>query len=54
MKIIKADEVATMLATTPSHIYALARQNKIPYVRVGRLVRFEEAQIFAWMVEQRN
>ncbi len=38
-------EVAAILRVTPSTIYTWTRQGQLPYVRVGRLIRFTPEQI---------
>jgi excisionase family DNA binding protein len=43
-----AVEVAPWLRTTTARIYELARQNKLPHIRVGRKVLFEEGALDAW------
>jgi len=34
---------------TPARLYELAREDKIPHVRIGRQVRFPERAVAAWI-----
>ena len=38
-----------ILGVSISTVNEMVRQNKIRYVRVGRLVRFREADVFAYL-----
>lgn len=49
MNTITADEVAKILKVTPERVYELCRQRLIPYVRLGRQIRFEEEQLRNWL-----
>jgi excisionase family DNA binding protein len=44
-RLLTVAEVADKLQVKASTIYAWVRQNKIPYIRVGRLIRFTTKQI---------
>lgn len=43
------DAVAAYLSTTPRHVRELVYRRTIPYLKVGRLVRFRRADIEAWL-----
>jgi excisionase family DNA binding protein len=49
--LIDSTEVATRLGTTQRHVRRLVAERRIPFVKVGRLVKFDVAQVEAW-VEQ--
>lgn len=42
-------EVADMLRMSPCSIRRLVKEKKIPYLRIGRSVRFPREQIDAWL-----
>ncbi|MBI4167174.1 MAG: helix-turn-helix domain-containing protein [Acidobacteria bacterium] len=44
-KLLTVSEVADLLKVKPSTIYTWARQDRIPHIRIGRLVRFVLSQI---------
>lgn len=46
---ITIDELAARLGTSSRHIRRLVAERRIPYVKVGRLVRFDPADIAAWI-----
>jgi excisionase family DNA binding protein len=48
-----AERVAAELGISKQHIYRLVRHNRIPFVRIDRLVRFHPDKIHAW-VETRS
>ena len=39
--LVTADELAATLGIPKNAVYALARENRIPTVRIGRRVRFD-------------
>lgn len=49
MKLLLAQQVAEILKIPLASVYDLARRKLIPSVRVGRLVRFEEDTLRAWI-----
>jgi excisionase family DNA binding protein len=44
-----AQDVARELKVSACHVYRLASQNKIPFAKVGKLVRFSPDQIAEWI-----
>lgn len=48
-KLLLAQEAATLLRIPPNRIYELAKRSLIPCVRIGRLVRFPEHLLLAWI-----
>ncbi len=53
-KLLTPDEVASMLQVEKSTIYAWTHTKQIPYLKVGRLVRFEPQTIQEWLTERRE
>ncbi|MDU2063742.1 MAG: helix-turn-helix domain-containing protein [Sporomusaceae bacterium] len=47
--ILSAQQVADMLQVSDDTIYELVRQNKIPFKRVGKQLRFVGYQIIEWL-----
>jgi excisionase family DNA binding protein len=45
--------VAEVLGVTPRHIHRLVAERRIPYVKVGRFVRFDPAELSIWLDGQR-
>jgi excisionase family DNA binding protein len=54
MRTLLADEIAQMLRVPKGRVYELARQGKLPAIRIGRLVRFREETVAAWLAELEN
>jgi excisionase family DNA binding protein len=50
-EIMTAQEVATLLRVNKSWVYAQARANRIPHIRLGRYVRFRRSAINEWLDE---
>lgn len=50
----KVEYVADLLDVTPSWVYSACEQDRIPFVRVGRYLRFRESEILAWLESQRG
>ena len=47
-EILNVDEVAARYGTSRQRVYTLARENLIPAIRMGRLVRFSVRQLLEW------
>ncbi len=48
-ELLTTDEVAARLRATPSFVRRLVAERRITYVKVGRLVRFEECAVTAYI-----
>jgi excisionase family DNA binding protein len=46
------DRTAVELAISKAHLYRLIREKRVPFVRVGRLVRFHPKDVRAWLAER--
>jgi len=40
------------MATSVRHIQRLVSERRIPYVKVGHFVRFDQAELTAWLEER--
>lgn len=51
--LMRADEVAELLAVRPSTIYELSRrrQDPLPSIRIGRSKRFDRAAVARWVAD---
>ena len=45
--------VAAIMATSVRHIQRLVSERRIPYVKVGHFVRFDQSELVAWLDERR-
>ena len=48
------DEVAEMLQIARKTVVVMAREGRIPCVRIGRFVRFDPTEIDRWIDGQRS
>ena len=48
-RLLTAEEVAEQLQVSPSWIYEHVQVGQFPAVRCGRLVRFDQADVDAWV-----
>lgn len=46
--------VAKVLDVTPRHIQRLVAERRIPYLKIGRFVRFDRAELDVWLDQQRR
>ena len=46
--------VAEVLGVTPRHIQRLVAERRIPYLKIGRFVRFDRAELDVWLDQQRR
>ena len=53
-RLLTADEVAELLAVPVSWVRESTRSGAMPCVRLGRYVRFELAEVEAWLDECRQ
>jgi excisionase family DNA binding protein len=44
-------EAATLLSVKPSWIYEAVRAHRLPWLRVGRHIRFTQAMLERWLAE---
>lgn len=51
--LLDTDEVAKVLRVTPRHVRRLVAERRIPFIKVGRFVRFDSGQLNVWLEEQR-
>jgi excisionase family DNA binding protein len=51
--LLDIDAVAVALGTSKRHVQRLVAERRIPFVKVGRFVRFEPAAVDAWIDAQR-
>lgn len=53
MSLIDIPATADKLATTERHVRELIYRREIPYLKVGRLVRFDTDELAEWIDAQR-
>ena len=51
--LLDTDALATVLCVTPRHVRRLVAERRIPFVKVGRFVRFDPAELGVWLEQQR-
>jgi excisionase family DNA binding protein len=51
-KLLTVKEVSAYTGLAPDTIYKMVSQKRIPFTRVGRLVKFEQAALDAWLKQQ--
>jgi len=51
--LIDIHAVAEVLCVTPRHIQRLVAERRIPYLKVGRFVRFDPGELDVWLEGQR-
>jgi excisionase family DNA binding protein len=49
LPLLTAADAARLLAMKESTVYALARQGRIPCIRIGRAVRFTRPMLERWL-----
>lgn len=52
-KLLTVEQLSVLLGIQPSTIYKWTHEGFIPHVKLGRLVRFNEATVMKW-VERRS
>ncbi len=52
--LLTATDAAKVLTLEEWRVYELARQGKLPVVRIGRNVRFKKSDLLAWIEQHRE
>jgi len=47
------DQLAERLGVTHRHVRRLVTERRVPFLRVGRFIRFDAAEIAAWLNSSR-
>jgi len=53
-KLLTPQEIAEVLGVQPSTIYQWTHQRYIPYVKLGKFVRFREKDVKKWVEKKAN
>jgi excisionase family DNA binding protein len=53
-RLLSAAEVAELLSVPESWVRERSREGDLPCLRLGRYVRYERAEVLAWLEEQRS
>lgn len=48
-RLITIQEAEEYTGLSPHTLYAMVSQRRVPYVKVGRLVKFDQAMLQAWI-----
>ena len=51
--LMSIDQLAQRLGITVRHVRRLVAEKRVPYYKVGRLVRFDSAEIRGWLESRR-
>ncbi len=51
--LLAVPQVAELLSVRPEHVYRLVAQRRIPFLKLGRLLRFERCRVDAWIASGR-
>lgn len=54
MKVLTVKEAAELLKVKPQWVYAVLREGGLPFIRLGRQIRIDEASLEKWLVEHRS
>ena len=52
-QLIDMETVARRLGTTLRHVRRLVTEGKIPYLKIGHFIRFDERDVEAWIDRQK-
>lgn len=51
--LLDIDQLTKHLGTSPRHVRRLVAERRIPFLKVGRLIRFDPDEISKWLDESR-
>ena len=49
--LLKAEHLEAHLQIDRKTVYAMASRGELPYVRIGRAIRFPKRQVLAWLAQ---
>jgi excisionase family DNA binding protein len=52
-QLLTMDQLAEHLGVTPRHVRRLVDERRVPFLRVGRFIRFDPAEIGEWLDSRR-
>lgn len=52
-QLLTIDQLADQLGITVRHVRRLIAERRVPYLKVGKVVRFDPAEIAVWLDEGR-
>jgi excisionase family DNA binding protein len=52
-QLLPMDQLAERLGVTQRHVRRLVTERRVPFLRVGRFIRFDAAEIAAWLNSSR-
>ena len=53
-KYLKPADVAALLSVSKPTVMKLARTRGLPFIQLGRVVRFEHGAVIEWMTQQQK
>jgi excisionase family DNA binding protein len=53
-ELMNIDQLAQRLGITVRHVRRLVAERRVPYLKVGKLVRFDSAEIAEWLDSRRQ
>ena len=54
IRLVDAQQLADALGVTRRIIYRWTEEGTLPHLKIGRLVRFDEAAVEAWLASHRH
>jgi excisionase family DNA binding protein len=52
--LLDMEEVSRWLATSPRHVQRLVTERRIPFLKIGHFIRFDEKDVACWIEDQKS
>ena len=52
-QLLTIEQLAELLGTSVRHVRRLVAEKRVPYLKVGKFIRFDPEEIAAWLDQQR-
>lgn len=52
--LVNSNIAARLLSISPRTLFDLTKSGEVPHVRIGRLVRYDPADLTAWIEQQKG
>lgn len=53
-QLLTIDQLAERLGTSTRHVRRLVAERRVPYLKVGKFVRFDPAEVVEWLDDARR
>ena len=53
VRLVSVEEISALLGIPSENIYRMIKVGELPYLRIGKRIRFDESEILKWLEGKR-